>query len=146
MSRTVSIAVFAVWMYLGGASIAHHSVGINFDSTKAFTLTGVLKEIDIRNPHSQITLSVKGPDGVARDWFIEWSDKNALIRRKVRYEQMKIGDMVMIRVSPSRRLESVAYFQTATLADGSILRDCGAGALTDAVEKGADLDCPQVAR
>ena len=38
------------------------------------------------------------------------------------------------------------YFQTATLADGSILRDCGAGALADAVEKGADLDCPQVAR
>ena len=146
MSRTLSIAVVAVWTCLGGAALAHHSVGINFDSTKAFTLTGVLKEIDIRNPHSQITLSVKGADGVSKDWFIEWSDKNALIRRKVRYEQMKIGDTVMIRVSPSRRLENVAYFQTATLADGSTLRDCGAGALTDAVEKGADLDCPQVAR
>ena len=78
---------------------------------------------------------------MVKDWFIEWSDKNALIRRKVRYEQMKIGDSVMIRVSPSRRLENVAYFQSAMLADGSILRDCGAGALADAVEKGADLDC-----
>jgi len=146
MSRPTSVAVIAAWICLGGAAIAHHSVGINFDNTKAFTLTGVLKEIDIRNPHSQITLSVKSADGVARDWFIEWSDKNALIRRKVRFEQMKIGDTVMIRVSPSRRLENVAYFQTATLADGSILRDCGAGALADAVEKGADLDCPQVAR
>ena len=146
MSRTPSAAVIAVWLCLGGAADAHHSVGINFDSTKAFPLTGVLKEIDIRNPHSQITLTAKGTDGVARDWFIEWSDKNALIRRKVRYEQMKIGDTVTIRVSPSRRLENVGYFQSATLADGSVLRDCGAGALADAVEKGADLDCPQVAR
>jgi hypothetical protein len=146
MSRSIPAAVCAAWLCLGGAAIAHHSVGINFDASKAFSLTGVLKELDIRNPHSQITLSVKGADGTAKDWFLEWSDKNALIRRKVGYERLKIGDTVTIRVSPSRRLENVGYFQSATLTDGSILRDCGAGALQDAVEKGADIDCPQVAR
>ena len=145
MGRTTS-AVLTMWLCLGGAAIAHHSVGINFDNTKAFNLTGVLKEIDIRNPHSQITVSVKGQDGSVKDWFIEWSDKNALIRRKVGYDRLKVGDTITIRVSPSRRLENVGYFQSGTLADGSVLRDCGAGALTDAVEKGADLDCPQVAR
>jgi hypothetical protein len=145
MSRTLFLAL-AAWVGLGGALAAHHSVGINFDNTKAFSLTGVLKELDIRNPHSQVTLSVKGADGAVRDWFIEWSDKNALLRRKVAYERMKVGDTVTIRVSPSRRLENVGYFQSATLADGSILRDCGAGALADAIEKGADLDCPQVNR
>ena len=146
MSRFISAAVFAVCVCLGGVADAHHSVGINFDASKAFSLTGVLKEIDIRNPHSQITLSVKGADGTLKDWFLEWSDKNALIRRKVGYARMKIGETVTIRVSPSRRLENVGYFQSATLADGSVLRDCGAGALADAIEKGADLDCPQVAR
>ena len=145
MSRS-SAALLAAWLCLGGAALAHHSVGINFDSTKAFNLTGVLKELDIRNPHSQVTLSVKGTDGVVKDWFIEWSDKNALLRRKVDYERMKVGDTVTIRVNPSRRLENVGYFQSATLRDGSVLRDCGAGALTDAVEKGTDLECPQVAR
>ena len=145
MGRTTS-AVLSMWLCAGGAATAHHSVGINFDNTKAFSLTGVLKEIDIRNPHSQITLAVKGQDGAVRDWFIEWSDKNALIRRKVGYDRLKVGETITIRVSPSRRLENVGYFQSGTLADGSVLRDCGAGALTDAVEKGADLDCPQVAR
>jgi hypothetical protein len=146
MSPQTLSAALAVWLCLGGAAIAHHSVGINFDNTKAFNLTGVLKDIDIRNPHSQITVSAKGQDGTVKDWFIEWSDKNALIRRKVAYERMKLGETITIRVSPSRRLEYVGYFQSATLADGTVLRDCGAGALTDAVEKGADLDCPQVAR
>ena len=92
MSRTTSVAAFAAWLCLGAAAIAHHSVGINFDSSKAFNLTGVLKELDIRNPHSQVTLSVKGPDGVVKDWFIEWSDKNALLRRKVDYQRMRVGD------------------------------------------------------
>ena len=60
MSRTTSIAALAAWICFGAAAIAHHSVGINFDTTKAFNLTGVLKEIDIRNPHSQITLVGEG--------------------------------------------------------------------------------------
>ena len=146
MTHSRSAAVVVAWLCLGGLAMAHHSVGINFDNTKAFSLTGVLKDIDVRNPHSQITLSVKGADGTVKDWFLEWSDKNALIRRKVGYDRLKIGQTVTIRVSPSRRLENVGYFQSATLADGSILRDCGAGALQDAVEKGADIDCPQVTR
>lgn len=72
MSRITVIAVLAAWLCLSGAAVAHHSVGINFDNSKAFTLTGILKELDIRNPHSQITLSVKGTDGAVEDWFIEW--------------------------------------------------------------------------
>ncbi len=146
MVTKVIVAGVTAWVWLGAVAIAHHSVGVNFDNSKAMNLTGRIKEVDIRNPHSQITLEVTQPDGMVKEWFIEWSDKNALIRRKVGYERMKIGDTVMIRVSPSRRLENVGYFQSATIADGSILRDCGAGALRDAVEKGADLDCPQVAR
>ena len=146
MIRRVLLVILVTWFDPRDALIAHHSVGINFDNSKAFSLTGVLKEIDVRNPHSQITLSVKGTDGVVKDWFLEWSDKNALIRRNVQYEQMKVGETITIRVSPSRRLENVGYFQSAKLADGSILRDCGAGALANAVEKGTDLDCPQVAQ
>jgi hypothetical protein len=82
MSRLALVALI-VWSCLGGTAAAHHSVGINFDNAKAFALTGVLKELDIRNPHSQITLTVEGANGSKVDWFIEWSDKNALIRRKV---------------------------------------------------------------
>ena len=41
MSRS-TFALLAAWLCLGVAALAHHSVGINFDSTKAFNLTGVL--------------------------------------------------------------------------------------------------------
>jgi hypothetical protein len=130
---------------LSGASAwAHHSVGINFDNTKQFDLTGVIKKLDIVNPHSHVTLTVTDEKGQPVDWLIEWSDRNALIRRKVGFDKMRPGDTVTIRVSPSKRLEHVGYFQRATLADHSVLRDCGASALTKAITNGADVDCPAV--
>ena len=128
----------------GAAALAHHSVAINFDSSKQFDLTGVIKKLEIINPHSHITLTVTDDKGMPVDWFIEWSDRNALRRRKVAFDKLHLGDTVTIRVSPSRRLEHVGYFQHAILPDKSVLRDCGAGALTKAVASGTDVDCPPV--
>ena len=91
------------------AAGAHHSVVANFDQSKSVTVTGRIKELDMRNPHSQITLDVPPPaGGAAVEWFIEWSDVNSLIRRSVPYNQLKVGDEVTITVSPSRRFPNVA--------------------------------------
>ena len=144
MWKRLAVATVVCAGLSGAAASAHHSVGINFDNTKQFDLMGVIKKLDIRNPHSQVTLTVTDEKGEPVDWLIEWSDRNALIRRKVGFEKMRPGDTVTIRVSPSKRLEHVGYFQRATLADHSVLRDCGAPALTKAITSGADVDCPAV--
>ena len=47
----------------GGLTFAHHSVAVNFDQSKSVDVTGKIKEVLIRNPHSQITLLVSRPDG-----------------------------------------------------------------------------------
>jgi hypothetical protein len=126
---------------------AHHSVAVNFDAGKALTLTGRITELDIRNPHSQITLQVTDPDGKATEWLIEWSDRNALIRRKVPFHLLRVGDTVTINASPSRRLENLAYFRTAVLPDKTILRDCGFEVFRQAVAKGLAVECePERAR
>jgi hypothetical protein len=122
---------------------AHHSVAVNFDQSKSVSVTGRIKELDMRNPHSQITLDVPpAGGGSAVEWFIEWSDVNSLIRRSVPYDQLKIGDEVTITVSPSRRLPNVGYFRQAVLPGGKILRDCGFGAFRRSVARGStEIDC-----
>jgi hypothetical protein len=122
-------------------ALAHHSVTVNFDASKATDLTGRLKEVDIRNPHSRLTLEVKQPDGTVKEWLIEWSDRNALVRRKVPFQLLHVGDTVTINVSPSRMLDNLAYFRTAVLPDSSILRDCGFGAFREAIANGETVDC-----
>jgi hypothetical protein len=122
---------------------AHHSVAANCDQSKSVTVTGRIKELDMRNPHSQITLDVPPPAGGGGvEWFIEWSDVNSLIRRSVPYDQLKVGDEVTITVSPSRRLPNVGYFRQAVLPGGKVLRDCGFAAFRRSVARGStDIDC-----
>jgi hypothetical protein len=141
MMSKVIVGAFAACFWLEAGVFAHHSVTVNFDASRAMDLTGRLKEVDIRNPHSRITLEVKQPDGTVKEWLIEWSDRNALVRRKVPFQLLHVGDTVTINVSPSRMLDNLAYFRTAVLPDSSILRDCGFGAFREAIANGETVDC-----
>jgi hypothetical protein len=139
MAKTLFAAgLIVVWC---ASTSAHHSVSVNFDSSKALTLTGRITEIDIRNPHSRITLQVTQPDGTVKEWLIEWSDRNALVRRKVPFHLLHVGDTVTVNASPSRRLDNLAYFRTAVLPDKTVLRDCGFDAFRQAIAKGQFVEC-----
>ena len=143
MSRRLIIAaVFAGALSLSsGLALAHHSVRVNYDMESPVEFTGTIKEIDIRNPHSQIVLDVVEEDGTVVEWFVEWSDKNALVRRKVGYDRIQVGDEVTITGLQNRRLAHVAYFRQAVLSDGSILRDCGFGAFRESVVNSTEFNC-----
>ena len=144
MHTSTAAALVTGCVCLGAAAAgAHHSVAANFDQAKSVTVTGRITELDMRNPHSQITLAVpQVGGGAAVEWFIEWSDVNSLIRRSVPYDQLKVGDEVTITVSPSRRLPQVGYFREAVLPGGKILRDCGFGAFRRSVARGStEIEC-----
>jgi hypothetical protein len=132
----------AAWLFLSCmAALAHHSVAANFDGSKSLDITGKVKAVEIRNPHSQITLEVSKPDGSVSAFYVEWSDKNALLRRSVPVDKIKIGDKVTISVMPSRRLPNLGYFRTATLPDGTVLKDCGFAAFRESVANGTKITC-----
>ena len=143
MYRKFTAAVMIVCcLFLScGVALAHHSVAANFDQSKTLDVTGKVTEVAIRNPHSQITLQVTKPDGSVADYFVEWSDKNALLRRTVPVDKIHVGDKVTINVNPSRRLPNLGYFRTATLPDGTVLKDCGFAAFRESVAKGTKITC-----
>ena len=134
---TLAVAIVTACLALNcGSSFAHHSVAANFDQSKTLEVVGKVKEIAIRNPHSQITLEVAKPGGGVTEFFIEWSDKNSLLRRSVPVSVLKIGDKVTVSVMPSKRLPNLGYFRTATLPDGTVLRDCGFAAFREGIANG----------
>jgi hypothetical protein len=140
--RLIAAIMTAGWLFSACLlSFAHHSVAANFDQSKTLDITGKVKEVAIRNPHSQITVQVAKPEGGVSDFFVEWSDKNALMRRSVPVSKIHVGDVVTINVNPSRRLPNLGYFRTATLPDGTVLKDCGFGAFRESVAKGTKITC-----
>ncbi len=138
MYRKIAVAaiIAAGLFFISASGLAHHSVAANFDGSKAVDVTGKVKEVSVRNPHSQITLEVPNPEGGVKDFYVEWSDKNALMRRSVPVSKIKVGDKVTINVSPSKRLPNLGYFRTATLPDGTIIRDCGFAAFRQGIVNG----------
>jgi hypothetical protein len=141
-TKLTAMTMAAAWLFLNCLSApAHHSVAANFDGSKSLDVTGRVKEVEIRNPHSQITLEVSKPDGTLDIFYVEWSDKNALMRRSVPVDKIKVGDKVTISVMPSRRLPNLGYFRTATLPDGTVLRDCGFAAFRESVASGTKITC-----
>src|SRR5215468_9549053 len=135
--KLAGVAAIAGGLSISSAVLfAHHSVAGNFDQAKTVDIIGKVKEIAIRNPHSQITLLVTKPEGGITEFYVEWSDKNALLRRSVPVSKMHVGDTVTINVNPSKRLPNLGYFRTATLPDGTILRDCGFAAFRESIANG----------
>jgi len=144
--KFAALSVALGWTFLTcGLVFAHHSVAGNFDQSKTLEVVGKVKEIAVRNPHSQITLEVAKPGGGVSAYFVEWSDKNALLRRSVPVSKIHVGDMVTVNVSPSKRLPNLGYFRTATLPDGTVLKDCGFAAFRDGIAKGK-TGCEESAR
>ena len=108
---------------------AHHSVSTNYFSYEEapVELVGTITEVEIRNPHALIILDVVDSDGVTTEWLAEWSDGNALRRRAVDIDLIKVGEEVTINARRHRRLDHVIYIRDVVLSDGTIVRDCGAG-------------------
>ena len=119
MAKTLFAASLIALLCGGICTSAHHSVAVNFDSSQVLTLTGRITDLDIRNPHSQVTLQVTQPDGTVKEWFIEWSDRNALVRRKVPFHLLRVGDTVTINASPSRRRLSIERAWLSSAGSGS---------------------------
>jgi hypothetical protein len=127
-------------------SAAHHSVAINFERGEPMEIRGTVKEVHMRNPHSQYVVDVREENGTVTEWFVEWSDRNSLVRRGVDLELIKPGDEVTLTLWPSQRLPNVGYFVQAVLADGSIYRDCGFVKFRESIASSTKFRCEEGSR
>ena len=138
-----------VWLACGAALLgaqpaaAHHSVAINFERGTPTEIRGTVKEVYMRNPHSQFVVDVPAANGAVTQWFVEWSDRNSLVRRGVDLDLIEPGDTITFTVWPSQRLPNVGYFVQAVLADGSVYRDCGFVKFREAVVNAAKFRCDE---
>jgi hypothetical protein len=125
---------------------ANHSVAINFEQGEPTEIRGTVKEVHMRNPHSQYVVDVPGEDGTITQWFVEWSDRNSLVRRGVDLDLIKPGDAITLTLWPSQRLPNVGYFVQAVLADGSVYRDCGFVKFREAIVNATQFRCEEGSR
>jgi hypothetical protein len=98
---------------------AHHSP-VAFDlGVTDFTISGQIEHVDVRNPHSIMTLRVANDDGTETLWDIEFSSVNLLLRRGWDFERLKVGEQVTCIGNPSASGKLEMYMWSIVLADGT---------------------------
>ena len=143
MRSAEHIFLFAALSLAAQSGVAHHSVSGNFDRDARQDITGTLTAFHLRNPHSHLEVDVVEEDGTVSHWLVEWGTRNDLIRRGVDLDSVGVGDELTITLIPSRRLEHVGYARVLTLADGTVVRDCGFAAFREALLAGTEVECAE---
>ncbi len=89
----------AILAAAGGAASAHHSFAM-FDALHPKTITGTVKEFRFVSPHTILILTVKGEDGVDKDWILEGGAPGLQVREGLTSKSMKPGDEVVVTINP----------------------------------------------
>ena len=117
-TRIITTGVFAFCLSLAaGLANAHHSAS-QFDFSQNVPVTGVIKELDVSNPHIYLILAYED-DGVEKEVEFEGHSRNNVYRRGWRPGMMEEGDTVTIFIAPMRNGEDGGYIQSWETKDGT---------------------------
>ena len=108
------VALFASAAVLSATSVqAHHSIANFWDGTKDIAVSGVIKEVKLVNPHSELTLEVI-EDGKPVKWLAFGLGITDLRRRGITNE-MLMNKKVTFEGHPPKRAAGKGIFLTGII-------------------------------
>ena len=102
-----------------GPLLAHHAVGVAYDTQNLSTVEGTVVDVFWRNPHVVVSIERTLESGETEIWEAESGSTNALERLGIGRDIVSIGDRVALMGAPSRRGLTTMAAYTMTLADGT---------------------------
>ena len=107
-----------ILLLLSTSLLGHHAFSSEFDANKTVKIKGTVSRIEWINPHTWIHVDVKETDGKITKWMIEGGSPNALIRRGVTSQILKVGMEVSVDGYLAKDGSTRANGRDITLADG----------------------------
>lgn len=116
-------------LLVGTASLqAHHSLAGAYALGKEAKITGTFTAFRLVNPHSNLKLDVKGPDGTVREWSITGGSVTALAKFGIGRHgdgpnALKAGDEITVTYTPAADGHSpIGLLVAITYPDGHTVR------------------------
>jgi hypothetical protein len=93
------LSVGAALLATGGTASAHHSFAM-FDALHPIEIAGTVKEFRFVSPHTILIVTVKGQDGVEKDWILEGGAPGLQVRDGLTSKSLKPGDEIKVTINP----------------------------------------------
>ena len=97
----IAIGGFAALATTVGSS-AHHSTSGQYDQRAAVTVEGVVLEVLMRNPHSQMRMEVADAARRTEVWTLEMDDVADMAEQGITSETLRAGDEIVVFGFPAR--------------------------------------------
>jgi|SRR5579863_6082768 len=108
-------------LFAGLALWGHHSLNAEYDQSKPVTLNGTFTQLDWRNPHAWIYLSVKNASGGTDNWRCELGSPNAMSRVGFSRDSVKEGEEIILDGLLAKKGENICSARVVKSKDGRTL-------------------------
>ena len=98
-SQFAALLVGAALLAIGAPASAHHSFAM-FDALHPKEISGTVREFRFVSPHTILIVTVKGDDGVEKDWILEGGAPGLQVREGLTSKSLKPGDEVTVTINP----------------------------------------------
>jgi len=123
------VGFIAAFGFVAGVSLsAHHSLAGAYALGKEAQITGTFTAFRLVNPHSNLKLEVKEPDGKVREWSITGGSVTALARFGIGRDSsgpnaLHVGDEITVTYTPAADGHSpIGLLVAITYKDGHTVR------------------------
>lgn len=123
-NKFVAICIVVSFMLAVQVRILAHHGNSSYDTTKEdTTLTGVVTEWIVANPHSFLKMDVKNDDGSVSHWVIESSAASVNQRGNARLTRhsLKPGDKVTVTMMVAKNGRPIGRIHRLLLPDGQLV-------------------------
>jgi len=105
---------------LAGPGFAHHAIGAKFDPGKPLRFSGVVTDVDWRNPHVHVFVNVKR-NGEEQNWAVELASTVMLKKSGWSSETLRPGDRVSVRGIVARDGSMQLWGESVVLGGNRVL-------------------------
>ena len=116
MKSLVGLALAAA-AFAAAPALAHHSHAM-FDHTKEVTVSGTVSGYAFRNPHVFLYVDSKEANGEMKTWWIEMSNITNMLRRGIKADTFKEGDVLTVTMHPLQNGKPGGNYVKITTAEG----------------------------